>query len=634
MKQIYFLLILIFLAGFIHSCSSTKSLDSEPANDQQTVATIQNSAVTYDELKMGYSGSLENGAADGAELRNFLPSYVDYRLKILEGRQLGYFEDPDVLSEYRTFAKEAAEKLWMNREISSRILETFIERSQKELLAYHILITAQNPGFEESRAIKERLKAARLEILEGADPDSVNIKYSSMQNENYAGGPLPWITAGRTVKSFEDVLFSLEPGEVSEPFQTEFGFHIIYLIDERPRTPEKLTSHIFVSKQGNENPYQKISEALDSLRHDADWSEVVNEFSDDRRTASGGGEIGWVGYGMQFPELFVDEVMNRSGQEAFSDIIEMDYGYHIIKIDSVRNFTNRKTIEQYAESELERLGRLQPGKDELFEMLKEYGRFRVFEEEFEKVADYLLGNAVNYNDNRSIAEFNDKPVLSNQFVEFYEQEFGGSSNETGTIDDTFEQFMNRIIESNLIELTKERFDAYRFEMEQFLNGLVVFKVNEEFLWNPDAADEQLLRDHFKENREKYMKEKTISYQRVTATSDTLIAYVRANLLENRNPEKLEKDYENIIVRPGKVSNINSGLYEKLNDLGKHEATEIENNDTWFQFYYITDVEPERRKTFEEAKEEVFNEVREQHESDYLQSLREKYETKLHPENVQ
>lgn len=634
MKKTYSLLTLIFLLGILQSCSTTQRLNIEDKNDLQTVATIQNRPVTYEELIRGYTGSLNNDSVSTVKLREFLPSYIDYRLKILEGRKLGYFEDADIQNEYKTYAKEVAKKKWINNEIESQIVDTFKERSQKELLAYHILITAKDPGYTESREIKNQLEQARLGILEGVEPDSVNVEYSSMQSGNYAGGPLPWITAGRTVKNFEDVLYSLEPGEVSEPFQTQFGFHIIYLIDERPRTPERFTSHIFVSKQGESDPGQKINNALDSLRHGMDWHDAVNNYSDDKRTASRGGEIGWVGYGMQFPESFVDKVVNASTQEGFSDIIEMDYGFHIIKIDSMRNLSDQNSLERYALSELERLGRLQPGENELYERLKEFGGLRIFNEELEQAANYLLGNTEAIDEGTAIAEFKEKPVLARHFIDFYEQEIGLDSEVPISINDALEQYINRLVEANLIEFTKERFYDYRFDMEQFLNGLVVFKVNEEYLWNPDAADEQMLKDHYNMNRSKYISDKSISYSRITATSDSIISLAKKELLELKEPGKLEDNYENIIVRSGRVSNKKSDLFRTLNSLEKKEASEIENNETWHQFYYITDIEPQREKTFEEAKPEVFNDLRDRHESEYLQTLRKKYEISLYPENVQ
>jgi peptidyl-prolyl cis-trans isomerase SurA len=398
------------------------------------VATIQDQPVLLKELTRGYTGSIDNDSVSTVELRNFLPSFVDYRLKILEGKQRGYFNDPDIQTEYKTYAKQAAKKLWMSSEVESRILETFIQRSQKELLAYHILITAENPDYQEANEIKNKLENARIELLEGTNPDSVNVNYSSTQNGNYAGGSLPWITAGRTVKNFEDVLYSLEPGEVSRPFQTQFGFHIIYLMEERPRTPEKFTRHIFVSKQSEENPTQKISAALDSLNQKIEWNTVVSKFSEDRRTATRGGEIGWVGYGMQFPEPFVNAVMTTSDEDDFSDIVEMDYGFHILRVDSVRNLQNRQALEEYATNELEKLGRLQPGDEELFEMLKEYGNFDIFEEEFTPVANYLSGNTGTFNPDAEIAEFNKKRVTADQFVQYYEQEISQGSEETMSIE--------------------------------------------------------------------------------------------------------------------------------------------------------------------------------------------------------
>jgi len=634
MKQTSLLISLILFLGITQSCSTLKSPESEISDEPKQVATISGQPVSLNELQTGFTGNPDSISVNADDLRDFLPSYVDYRLKIREGRHLGYFEDPDILAEYRSFAKEAAKKHWINREIENRILDTFVKRSEKELLAYHILITAQNPGYQESREIKKQLSEAKKEILSGADPDSVNVKYSSVENGNYAGGPLPWITAGRTVKSFEDVLYSLDIGEVSEPFQTQYGFHIIYLMDSRPRTPERLVSHLFVAKQGNENPEQIAIQALDTLRNGAEWNKVVNEFSDDRRAAARNGEIGWVGYGMQFPEIFVDKVMDVPAGSHFSDILEMDYGFHIVKIDSVRDFSDNESLQDYAQSELNRLGRLEPGEDELYEILADYGNFQLFEEEFDQMANYLIGATDSLQEKLVIAEFNDKPISSVQFIDFFNQEAGTDSAKNFSITTAFEQYKVRLIESNIIDLTKIKFDDYRFQMDQFLNGLVVFKVNEEFLWNPDAADSKLMKNHFEQNRDEYVTEETISYYRITAAADSIISIARDSLLNNVSPETLDKKVENIIIREGTTTVRNAELFQILKLAGSGNATRIENNETWHQFYYVTDIDPQRPKTFEEAKLDVFNEIREQHERNYLQKLREKYQTELFPDNVQ
>jgi peptidyl-prolyl cis-trans isomerase SurA len=633
MKHSSLFVALILFLSFISSCRTVKSPDTDTSDEQHVVATIEGQSITFDELLKGYNSNTDSNSVDIEELRAFLPSYLDYRLKILEGKRLGYFEDPDILAEYNTFAKEAAEKQWVNSDIEEQILDTFIERSQKEMLAYHILIIAQNPGYEETRDIKQKLNSAKKEIQGGVHPDSVNVKYSSVQNGNQVGGKLPWITAGRTVESFEDALYSLEAGEVSDPFQTQFGYHIIYLTDERPRTPERLVSHLFISRQGHENPGQLVLQALDSLKNGVEWNRVVEEFSDDRRTASRNGEIGWVGYGMQFPESFVDEVMKTPLESDFSEIIEMDYGYHIVKIDSVRNLSDKETLREYASDELNRLGRLQMGEAELRDLLEDIGNFRVNEKEFDEMAGYLIGTRDTLQQNSIIAEFNNSPVSAGQFLEFYKQEVGQSADADVAISTAFEQFKDRLIELNLIELTKNRFKEYRSEMDEFLNGLVVFKVNEEFLWNPDAADEKWLRDYFQQNRSDFINDQTISYQRITASSDSVIKAAREFIIVNADIDTLKASIDNIIITENQTTNANTELFQKLISYGPGEATDIENRETWHQFYYITHIEPEKLMTFDEARTDVFNVLREKHEQAYLQMLREKYQTELFPENV-
>lgn len=90
-----------------------------------------------------------------------------------------------------------------------------------EVRASHILV-----------ATEQEAANLRNEIINGKDFADVAAEYSSCPS-GANGGDLGYFARGMMVKPFEDAAFSLEVGEISDPIQTQFGWHLIKLIDKK-----------------------------------------------------------------------------------------------------------------------------------------------------------------------------------------------------------------------------------------------------------------------------------------------------------------------------------------------------------------------------------------------------------------
>ena len=71
------------------------------------------------------------------------------------------------------------------------------------------------------------------ELIEGAGFAALAAKYSTDAGSKAAGGDLGWFERGKMVPEFEDAAFSLQPGETSEPVKTQYGYHIIRVVERR-----------------------------------------------------------------------------------------------------------------------------------------------------------------------------------------------------------------------------------------------------------------------------------------------------------------------------------------------------------------------------------------------------------------
>lgn len=104
----------------------------------------------------------------------------------------------------------------------------------EEVRASHILIRPAGDGDEAQRQAAARARAVYARaIAPGADFAALARAESEDPGSKDAGGDLGWFGRGRMVKEFEDAVFSLRVGEVSQPVQSQFGLHVIKLVDRR-----------------------------------------------------------------------------------------------------------------------------------------------------------------------------------------------------------------------------------------------------------------------------------------------------------------------------------------------------------------------------------------------------------------
>jgi parvulin-like peptidyl-prolyl isomerase len=105
----------------------------------------------------------------------------------------------------------------------------------EEVHARHILIRVPEGASEaEIAQAKKHIEDIKKELENGADFAELAKKYSQDPGSAPNGGDLGFFRRGQMVREFEDAAFSLEPGQISDPVRTQFGFHLIKVEEKKP----------------------------------------------------------------------------------------------------------------------------------------------------------------------------------------------------------------------------------------------------------------------------------------------------------------------------------------------------------------------------------------------------------------
>ena len=202
---------------------------------------------------------------------------------------------------------------------------------------HHILIEIK-PSEESVKNSFNKANDIRNKILNGEISfDDAAKTFSADPGSKDQGGNLGYVPRGTFVKEFDKVVFTVEKNILTEPVKTQYGHHIIEVLE---RTGEKvLARHILIRTETTDLDKKKTYEAINNIKDDItnfdDFYKAAADFSDDKTSNSSGGFLGMIDLEYyQVPEL--KKEISTIKTKTISSPIETDFGYHLIWVDEIQ----------------------------------------------------------------------------------------------------------------------------------------------------------------------------------------------------------------------------------------------------------------------------------------------------------
>ncbi|CAH8294734.1 peptidyl-prolyl cis-trans isomerase SurA [Mariniflexile fucanivorans] len=200
-------------------------------------------------------------------------------------------------------AKKMQAKIVEEIEITPEEVRAFFERIPKEErptfgteLKVAQIVAEPKVSEEEKQRVINRLKEFKADIIEnGASFRSKAVLYSEDPGSASKGGKYTLNRKQpRMVKEFRQVAFSLQEGEISEPFETDYGYHIIQC--DKIRGQEYDVAHILLSPKVSTEAVNEAKERLEKIRErivdgKISFADAAREASDEKETRGDGGQL-------------------------------------------------------------------------------------------------------------------------------------------------------------------------------------------------------------------------------------------------------------------------------------------------------------------------------------------------------
>ena len=493
---------LIAIIFFLHSSSYAQL-------DDNILFKVNDSIVYVDEFNRVYSKNFElideNNQKD---FESYLELFINYKLKLAEAYEMGLHNDPKYKSELNKYVKQLQNTYLTDRETEENLLKEAYERTKYELNVSHILIRIDENN-NDTLDVYNKLNSLREPLL--------NLPFEEFKNrfqkdEDLIIENLGYFSAFKMIYKFENMSYKTQVGEVSRPFQTRFGFHILKVNDKRPSLGEITVGHIMTYKS-KPDAFKRISNILDSINSGISFEYLAKKYSDDKNSSFKGGRLNPFSSGQINSIPFENAAFGLENKNDISKPIETKYGWHIVKL------YDKKSVQKFDEI-----------KYQLLNKLKKSSRYSIISESF---YDFLLSRyGLDYENSNldyfvsildssyfkgewSIPEFFDEEKtlikVSNKRLKYLDfavflEDNQRKSKPTSYVKLVSEQY-SRFIKSNILEIYKNNLESenldFKFIIKEYREGLLLFNLMQDKIWTVRDSDSTKLKVYFEENKNKY-----------------------------------------------------------------------------------------------------------------------------------
>ncbi len=216
---------------------------SQPKDDP-VVMTIAGTPVTRSEFEYSYNKNNTDGVIDKKTVEEYVELFVNYKLKVQAALDAHLDTTQAFRTEFAQYRDQQIRPSFVTDDDMLAEAHKVYDQTKTNigpdglLMAGHILMRIPQKATEaQQQEAKRRIDSVYTALKAGADFETLAKQVSQDPGSAPRGGMLGWFSRHQMVKEFEDAAFALQPGELSNPVLSPFGWHIILMKERKQLEP-------------------------------------------------------------------------------------------------------------------------------------------------------------------------------------------------------------------------------------------------------------------------------------------------------------------------------------------------------------------------------------------------------------
>lgn len=450
-----------------------------------------------------------------ASVDECLDLYSLFRMKVKEAEELRLDTLAAVNSELDNYRTQLARTYLTDKEVGQKLIKEAHARLQEDVRASHILVTVK--PYQDTTAGYQKIDSIYKAIVSGkASFEDMARQFSDDKGSGAQGGDIGYVTALQVVYPFENAMYETAVGQVSKPFRSQFGFHILKVTDKRKSRGQVQVAQIMIAANGDvaqKEAIEKIRDIKSKIQKGASFEEMVAQYSEDKFTKDKGGLMEPFGVGKWKP-AFEEAAFALKQTGDLSEPVETEYGVHLLKLVKRVPNASLESMQDELKRRVENDGRSSLAKERQQEKAKKKYGFKEYPEHFEKLLAAITDDT-----------YKEKGIQPDDYVSYKEVlfEIGGTKYDQYG----FMKYVDHLTRGRLMgernvalrdllniyqleklqrleeaQLQKENPD-FRNLVQEYRDGILLFDLMDKRVWSKASKDTTGLQTFFQSNQGKY-----------------------------------------------------------------------------------------------------------------------------------
>ncbi len=579
------------------------------------------------------------------DVDNYLDLFIDYKLKLQEAKKLGLDKKPNYLREFSNYRKQLTKNYLIDTNVTEALIKEAYDRTAYEVNAKHVLVRLMEnaPAEDTLKAYNEILKLRERVLNEGFE----TVKKAVHNGQTVFAEDLGYFSGFKMVYDFESAAYNTPVGELSQPFRTRFGYHIVKVFDKRKSRGEVEVAHIMLSKNKskdsvNQNLEKRINDIYNKLQQGESFESLAKQFSEDKNSASKGGKLSPFSGGQLSSKPFENAAFSLTEKDEVSKPLETDFGWHIIKLQNKKPVGSFEEMKGQLEMKVKRDARSKLINNAFVNKIKK--QYNITENT--EALDYF-SSIVNdsyfkrkwsipesLNKEKLLNTIGDKQITYGDYAEYLHNSQRKNRTQKALQDIVKEQyidFLNQTVlgyyEDNLEDENKE----FANIVAEYRDGLLLFELMETEIWNAAKKDSLGLKEFYNNNKEKYFLNERVDAVVASVTKEKtakkVAKYFEQGLPEDKIIKAINKKGKVNVIFTFGIMDINHQAIPSNFEFKKGVSGVYKHNHSYI-VSKVKNVLPKEKLSFEDAKGRIITDFQELKEKQWMKNLHNTYKVSV------
>ena len=468
--------------------------------------------VTKSEFEYIYRKNNSNSAVEKKSLKEYLQLFIDFKLKVMDAKLMWLDRSESYKKELSTYEAQLTLPYMRDSLMEEELAREAYDRAAYDVYASHILVSMEGKDDKDTAAAFAKINDIYGQLEKGASFSELAKKYSDCPSKR-DGGDLGVISPFSTVYPFENAVYATKVGSYSKPFRTRFGYHIVKVSDKKPHVSDVRYSQIVLSDSvaKKDGFAEKLCEQLNAGK--VKFADMVKKYSIDTASAKKKGDAGYLSDQPYTPPFF-STMLLQIGQTGKYVVLNSVVTTHIVVL---KEMIGNKPYDEVRNEYRARIAKSDRGDllmGNVDERLKQKFGFKLYESGVEpfyrllKVTDPEELQVEYRKLTEPMYEFNGNVYSQETFIpSFRDYRRSYKIHDTLPVKQYLDGRISDYARNLCWEAEKEELKArnsdYRNLLKEYSDGLLLFEVSSQKVWNKAAKDKDGLARYFKENRSQY-----------------------------------------------------------------------------------------------------------------------------------